>query len=68
MLLPDPGFASYKLAADSLGLRIVYCAVYKNNVPVFPNLAELVLNLQVRPKVIVVNNPSNPLGVAFEKI
>lgn len=67
VLLPDPGFASYKLAADFLGLRIVYYSVYKNNVPEFPDLAELVLNLQVRPKVIVVNNPSNPLGIAFEK-
>jgi aspartate/methionine/tyrosine aminotransferase len=67
VLLPDPGFASYKLAADFLGLRIIYYSVYKNNVPVFPNLAELVLSLQVRPKVIVVNNPSNPLGIAFEK-
>jgi aspartate/methionine/tyrosine aminotransferase len=67
VLLPDPGFASYKLAADFLGLRIIYYSVYKNNVPVFPNLAELVLNFQVRPKVIVVNNPSNPLGIAFGK-
>ena len=67
VLLPDPGFASYKLAADFLGLRIIYYSVYKNNTPVFPNLAEFVLNLQSRPKVIVVNNPSNPLGIAFEK-
>lgn len=67
VLLPDPGFASYKLAADFLGLRIIYYSVYKNNIPEFPNLTELVLNLQDRPKVIVINNPSNPLGIAFEK-
>jgi aspartate/methionine/tyrosine aminotransferase len=67
VLLPDPGFASYKLAADFLGLSIVYYSVYENNLPEFPNLGELVLNFQVRPKVVVVNNPSNPLGIAFEK-
>jgi len=67
VLLPDPGFASYKLAADFLGLRIIYYSVFKNNTPEFPDLAELILNLQFRPKVVVVNNPSNPLGIAFAK-
>jgi aspartate/methionine/tyrosine aminotransferase len=67
VLLPDPGFASYKLAADFLGLKIVYYSVYKNNVPEFPDLAEFIRNLQIRPKVVVVNNPSNPLGIAFQK-
>ena len=67
VLLPDPGFASYKLAADFLGLNIVYYSVYKNNVPEFPDLAEFTRNLQIRPKVVVVNNPSNPLGIAFQK-
>ena len=42
VLLPDPGFASYKLASDFLGLRIVYYPVYKDGGAVFPDLGELV--------------------------
>lgn len=65
VLLPDPGFASYKLAADFLGLDIVYYPVYVNSEAKFPDLGEFIENLKVRPKVVIVNNPSNPLGVAF---
>lgn len=66
ILLPDPGFATYKLAADFLGLNIVYYPVYDEGKPVFPDLNSFVKGLQARPKVIIVNNPSNPLGIAFE--
>jgi aspartate/methionine/tyrosine aminotransferase len=66
ILLPDPGFATYKLAADFLGLKIVYYPVYAEGKPVFPDLNSFVKGLQVRPKIIIVNNPSNPLGIAFE--
>jgi aspartate/methionine/tyrosine aminotransferase len=65
VLLPDPGFASYKLAADFLGLNIVYYPVYENSEARFPNLGAFIKGLKVRPKVVIVNNPSNPLGVAF---
>lgn len=65
VLLPDPGFASYKLAADFLGLRIAYYPVYVHGESIFPNLNEFIIELNERPKVIVVNNPSNPLGIAF---
>jgi aspartate/methionine/tyrosine aminotransferase len=65
VLLPDPGFASYKLAADFLGLRIIYYPVYKQGESIFPNLNDFVLGLNERPRAIIVNNPSNPLGVAF---
>jgi aspartate/methionine/tyrosine aminotransferase len=66
VLLPDPGFASYKLSADFLGLDIVYYSVYQSGNPEFPNLAEILSNLPKRPKAIMINNPSNPLGIAFE--
>lgn len=66
ILLPDPGFASYKLSADFLGLNIVYYPVYENGSPNFPDLDYLVATLAVRPKAIMINNPSNPLGIAFE--
>jgi len=65
-LLPDPGFASYKLAADFLELRIAYYPVYHQGASIFPNLGEFISGLNERPKVIIVNNPSNPLGVAFK--
>lgn len=67
VLLPDPGFASYKLSADFLGLRVIYYQVYNNNSPEFPNLSEIVQNQKIKPKVVMVNNPSNPLGIAFGK-
>ena len=66
VLLPDPGFASYKLSADFLGLRIIYYPVYESSEPIFPNLEELIKGLKERPQVIIVNNPSNPLGIAFK--
>ncbi len=66
VLIPDPGFASYKLAADFLGLRIVYYPVYNDGGSEFPNLGEFVKELKERPRVVIVNNPSNPLGVAFK--
>ena len=65
VLLPDPGFATYKLSADLLGLNIIYYPVYQNGVSNFPNLDDLIKTLKVRPKVIIINNPSNPLGTAF---
>jgi len=66
VLLPDPGFASYKLAADFLGLEIVYYSVYQSGSPQFPDFAELLSGLAKPPKAIVINNPSNPLGIAFK--
>lgn len=67
VLLPDPGFPSYRLATDFLGLRVVYYPVYNNGHVVFPKLLDFVKDLKLEPKVIVINNPSNPLGVAFAR-
>lgn len=64
VLLPDPGFASYKLASDFLGLRIVYYPVCRDGQPIFPDLGEFVQRLEQRPTAVIINNPSNPLGVA----
>lgn len=62
VLLPDPGFPTYKLAADFLDLRIIYYSVYSKE---FPDLTQIVEQLKVKPKAIIINNPSNPLGLAF---
>ena len=65
VLLPDPGFATYKLSTDFLNLRTIYYPVYADGKPSFPDIEEIARSLRVRPKVIVINNPSNPLGIAF---
>jgi aspartate aminotransferase len=66
VMLPDPGFATYKLSADFLGLKILYYPVYEDGVSCFPNLSEFIAKGGLNPKVLIVNNPSNPLGIAFE--
>jgi len=65
VLLPDPGFPSYKLATDFLGLRVIYYPVYNQGHAIFPNLLHFLKDRSEHPKVIVINNPSNPLGIAF---
>jgi len=66
VMLPDPGFATYKLSADFLGLKILYYPVYQSGNPSFPDLNDFVAASGVRPTVLIINNPSNPLGIAFE--
>ncbi len=65
VLLPNPGFPTYKLACDFLGLRIVYYDLYPSSTNMFPDLQEHFTNKSDFPKVIIVNNPSNPLGTAY---
>jgi aspartate aminotransferase len=66
VLIPDPGFPSYKLSATFLGLKIIHYPVYSQNGAQFPNLDDFCKENGLRPDVVIVNNPSNPLGVAFE--
>ena len=66
VMLPDPGFATYKLSAEFLGLKILYYSIYQGGIPFFPNLNEFIAANGVPPKVVIINNPSNPLGFAFE--
>lgn len=65
VLLPDPGFPSYKLSADFLGLKIAYYPVGNSIKDGFPNIQQFITKMEIRPKVVVINNPSNPLGLAF---
>lgn len=66
VMLPDPGFATYKLSADFLGLKILHYSVYQGGLHFFPNLNDIITDSGLHPKVLIVNNPSNPLGIAFE--
>lgn len=64
VLIPDPGFPTYKLACDFLGLQTENYTLYPNPNLLFPSFDQL--NLQAKkPKVLIVNNPSNPMGIAF---
>lgn len=65
VLLPDPGFPTYRLSANFLGLQIIYYPINIKGEREFPDLDNFVKDLHVRPKAIVLNNPSNPLGIAF---
>jgi aspartate/methionine/tyrosine aminotransferase len=65
VLLPDPGFPSYKLSADFLGLNVIYYPVGNNIDNGFPDIRQFISKMDYPPKVIVINNPSNPLGLAF---
>jgi aspartate/methionine/tyrosine aminotransferase len=65
VLLPNPGFPTYKLACDFLGLRVTYYDLYPSSDNKFPNLRKHFTYKGDNPKVIIVNNPSNPLGIAY---
>ena len=65
VLIPDPGFPTYKLACDFLGLKTLSYPLYAKNSNVFPTINYLDSDIKNQPKVIIVNNPSNPLGFAY---
>jgi aspartate/methionine/tyrosine aminotransferase len=65
VLIPDPGFPTYKLACDFLGLKTLSYSLYPKNSNVFPTINYLDSDIENQPKVIIVNNPSNPLGIAY---
>jgi aspartate/methionine/tyrosine aminotransferase len=66
VLIPDPGFPTYKLACDFLGLKTLSYSLYPNNKNVFPTINYLDNDIKNQPKVIIINNPSNPLGIAYD--
>lgn len=65
ILLPDPGFATYKIACDFLSLHIIYYRAPETNED-FIRLIENFSTNAGKPKAIIVNNPSNPGGLATE--
>lgn len=66
VLIPDPGFPTYKLACDFLGLKTLTYSLYPNNSYTFPSLNFSELSGNPSPKAIIINNPSNPLGIAYD--
>lgn len=65
VLIPDPGFPTYKLACNFLGLQTESYSLYPNPKSSFPSFDEYNHGAK-KPKAIIVNNPSNPMGIAFD--
>jgi len=61
--LPDPGFPSYVLAANFLGLRVVF---YNSLANFEISIREKIEETGLIPKLVMINNPSNPIGLAIE--
>ena len=61
--LPDPGFPSYVLAANFLGLRIVF---YNSLTNFETSIREKIDETGLIPKLVMINNPSNPIGLAID--
>lgn len=66
VLIPDPGFPTYKLACDFLGLKTLSYSLYPNTSNDFPTINYSDNENKDLPTVIIVNNPSNPLGIAYD--
>lgn len=61
--LPDPGFPSYLLAANFLGLNVVYYNSLEN---LDLSIRKTIGSTKLVPRIVVLNNPSNPSGLAIE--
>ena len=64
IFIPNPYFPTYKLAAEFLGLNIVYYEVSLDGLPVLDN-SKIEL-IQSNPALLIICNPSNPLGTAVD--
>jgi len=66
VLIPNPGFPTYELASEFLGFDIVRYNVFNDGVAKVEDIKTITRRLgEARPKAIIISNPSNPLGYAF---
>lgn len=61
--LPDPGFPTYLLAANFLNLQVIYYNSIEN---LELSIRKTIASTNLVPKIVVINNPSNPSGLAVE--
>ncbi len=61
--LPDPGFPTYLLAANFLGLRVIY---YNSLEDLNTTIRKSFEETKLIPRAVIINNPSNPSGLAIE--
>jgi aspartate/methionine/tyrosine aminotransferase len=66
VMIPDPGFPTYQLACDFLGLNTLSYSLYPSDNNNFPEINFVKKNFRDLPTAIIVNNPSNPLGIAYD--
>ena len=65
VLMPDPCFPTYRLAADFSELRVVNFTLAQEN-QFQPDLEQIRLLIQGahNPRILIVDSPSNPLGIS----
>lgn len=68
ILLPDPGFPTYQLSANFTQANIVYYKLHESR-GWNPDAEEVVglMRRKPTPRLIVINTPSNPLGVIHDR-
>lgn len=66
VLVPDPSWPNYKMMATISSTKVVSYHLRPEN-GFYPNLAELEGLVTPRTKLLIVNSPSNPLGVVFDR-
>lgn len=66
ILVPDPGYATFGMTASLLGATPVTYPLKSEN-GFLPTAADLEARLTPRTAAILVNSPSNPLGVVFPR-
>lgn len=62
VLIPDPGFPTYRLVCNFLKLKVKTYSSLPNEIR--DQFESLKLLENEKPKVIIINNPSNPTGLA----
>lgn len=66
VLIPDPGFPTYELVCKFLKLKTIKYNALPINGEL--NIDTSYFELKNKPKVIILNNPSNPIGIAYDGI
>jgi aspartate/methionine/tyrosine aminotransferase len=64
ILIPDPGFPTYQLSCEALGLKKIFYRLNKKNshIPQIDEIENKIKKNKKRLKAIIINTPSNPLG------
>lgn len=66
VLLPDPSWPNYKMMATISSTKVISYHLRPENC-FYPDLSELESLITPKTKLLVVNSPSNPLGVVFDR-
>jgi len=68
VIMPDPCFPTYRLAAEFADLRVANFTL-SEGAHFSPNLDEIlqVIRRSVRPKILIIDSPSNPLGISHPR-